>query len=219
MTHLYLIRHGRTAWNSTDRLQGWADEPLDAVGQAQAGALARWLHAVPFEAIYSSPLRRASQTAETVAGPHGLPACYDDRLRERNVGDWTGLTLDEARAQFPDRFAADWREAGAPGGEGQLALTARVAAALGDIVAAHPESTVAVVSHGGSLSAGLAHLLGVPASRSVSFSFHNTAFARLNVRPGGAGTDAGVVRLISLGDDRHLDGLHLDAGSAPAFSM
>ena len=204
MTQLYLIRHGRTAWNDEGRLQGWSDEPLDAQGRAQAAALADWLRPVAFDAIYSSPLRRALDTAQAVADPHTLPVQLDDRLRERNVGDWAGLTLDQARATAPERFAGDWRQAGAPGGEAQSALTARVAAALDDILAAHPAGTVAVVSHGGALSAALAHTLGIPAGRPVSFSFHNTAVARLTVKPDGAG--APIVRLISLGDDRHLDG-------------
>ncbi len=202
MTHLYLIRHGRTAWNNEDRLQGWADEPLDLVGHAQARALAASLHAVTFEAIYTSPLQRARETAETLAQPHGLPLTLDDRLRERNVGEWTGLTLDDARARWPDRFDGDWRIQGAPGGEAQAALTARVAAAFEDIVAVHPAGTVAVVSHGGALSAVLAHFLGIPPSRVVSFSFHNSAIARLSVKLDGDG--GRIVRLISLGDDRHL---------------
>jgi broad specificity phosphatase PhoE len=203
VTHLYLIRHGRTAWNNDDRLQGWADEPLDAVGRAQAAALAAWLQAITFDAIYSSPLRRARATAETLAQPHSLPLTLDDRLRERNVGEWTGLTLDEARAQAPGRFDADWRQEGAPGGEAQATLTARVAAAFEDILAAHPAGTVAVVSHGGALSAVLAHFLGIPPSRAISFSFHNTASARLSIKVDG---DSGpLVRLISLGDNRHLE--------------
>jgi broad specificity phosphatase PhoE len=205
VTHLYLIRHGRTAWNNDDRLQGWADEPLDAVGQEQAGALAARLQAVTFDAIFSSPLRRAHETAEALAGPHALRVRLDDRLRERNVGEWVGLTLDEARARSPARFDDDWRQAGAPGGEGQAALTARVAAALDEIVAAHPEATVAVVSHGGALSALVAHALGIPIGWPVSFSFHNTAIARLGIRTDRHGSR--TVRLISLGDDRHLEGM------------
>ena len=199
MTQLYLIRHGRTAWNNADRLQGWADEPLDDVGLAQAAALAEYLRDTAFSAIYSSPLLRASQTAAAIGQAQGLPVTLDARLRERNVGDWTGLTLEQARAQAPERFeGVDWRQAGAPGGDSQAALTERVAAALEDILTAHPESVVAVVSHGGALSAGLAYLLGLPPTGAVSFSFHNTAFARLTVRPGGAG--ARLVRLVSLGD-------------------
>ncbi len=205
MTYLYLVRHGRTAWNHTDRLQGWADHPLDLVGRAQAAAVAGALRDVPFEALYTSPLRRARETADLIAEPHGLPVQLDERLRERNVGEWVGLTLDEARARAPELFKGDWRQAGAPGGEPQAALAARVAAALADIVAAHPQGTVALVSHGGSLSALLTQVLGIPITRTVSFSFHNTAYARLIFNPGPDG--AALVRLISLGDDRHLNGL------------
>jgi broad specificity phosphatase PhoE len=210
MTQLYLIRHGRTAWNNDDRLQGWADEPLDAVGREQARALGAGLHAVPFDAIYSSPLKRARETAESLAEPHALRVRLDDRLRERHVGAWAGLTLEQARALAPERFDGDWRQAGAPGGDAQPALTARVVAALYDILAAYPDGTVAVVSHGGALSAGLAHLLGIPAGGAVSFSFHNTAIARLSLRREGEGGPAAsrVVRLISLGDDRHLQNLN-----------
>jgi alpha-ribazole phosphatase len=205
MTQLYLIRHGRTAWNHTDRLQGWADEPLDAVGRAQAAAVADALSGVAFDALYTSPLRRARETADLIAAPHGLRVQPDDRLRERNVGEWVGLTLDEARVRAPALFEGDWRVAGAPGGEAQAALAARIAAALDDIVTTYPDGTVAIVSHGGSLSALLTYVLGIPITRGVSFSFHNTAYARLIVRPGLNG--AGMVRLISLGDDRHLNGL------------
>jgi len=201
MTLLYLIRHARTAWNDTGRMQGWADQPLDDHGRTQAQALARRLAAERFDAIYSSPLLRARATAEALAAPHGLAVRYDDRLRERHIGEWTGLTFAEARRLSP-AAGDDWRLAGAPGGETQAALAARVAAMLDQIIAAHPAVTVAVVSHGGALSAYLAHLLGLPVERPVSFSFPNAGLARLSVRPRPAG---GLeVRLLALGDDRHL---------------
>lgn len=203
MTHLYLIRHGRTTWNDEGRMQGWADPPLDAVGFQQARALAVRLAGARFDAIYSSPLLRARATAEALAEPHGLRVRFDDRLRERNLGDWTGLTFDEVRARDPRRFDADWRLLGPPGGEKQAELAERAAAAVASAVQAHPLGAIAVVSHGGALSAYMAHVLGIPPDREVSFSFHNTAIARLNLTlENGAGPS---VRLLSLGDDRHLD--------------
>ena len=203
MTHLYLIRHGRTTWNDEGRMQGWADPPLDDVGRQQARALANRLVHARFDAVYSSPLLRARATAEAVAKAHGLRVHFDDRLRERNIGDWTGLTFEEARARDPQRFDADWRRMGPPGGEKQAELAARAAAAVDSIVKAHPQGTIAIVSHGGALSAYLAHALGVPPEQDVSFSFHNTAIARLNLQADGAPEP--TVRLLSLGDDRHLD--------------
>jgi broad specificity phosphatase PhoE len=202
MTTLTLIRHARTEWNNTNRMQGWSDPPLDDHGRAQAHALARRLSGETFTAIYSSPLLRALETAQIAAAPHGLPVITHAGLRERHVGEWAGLTFDEARARAPERFLGDWRTDGAPGGETQAILTARVAACLDEILAAHPDGRLIVVSHGGSLSAALAHLLGLPPDRHISFSFHNTALARLIVhaRPG----RLPEVRVLATGDDRHL---------------
>ena len=204
MTLLYLIRHGRTTWNDEGRMQGWADPGLDAVGRRQAQALARRLYSESFAALYSSPLARSRETAEAVAAGHNMPIVYDDRLRERHLGEWTGLTFEQARERNPELAVDDWRMAGPPGGESQAQLMARVAAALDDIAARHPESTVAVFSHGGALSAYMEHLLGIAPDRPVSFSFHNTAIARISLRHGhGQGYH---VRVLSLGDDHHLNG-------------
>jgi broad specificity phosphatase PhoE len=205
MTLFYLIRHGRTAWNDQGRMQGWADPGLDALGRQQARALARRLYSESFAAFYSSPLARARETAEAVAAGHNMPVIYDDRLRERNLGEWTGLTFAEAQARNPEQAMDDWRIPGPPGGESQAELMARMAAALDDIAARHAQGTVGVFSHGGALSAYMEHLLGIPVGRPVSFSFHNTAIARVSLRQGhGQGYH---VRVLSLGDDHHLTGL------------
>jgi broad specificity phosphatase PhoE len=198
MTHLYLIRHARTAWNLDERIQGWADIPLDEVGRQQAEALAERLSDTHFDAIYSSPLLRARQTAEALAAGRSLELQLDERLRERHLGEWTGLTFDEARLRWPERFESDWRIQGAPGGEDQTGLIARSAAALDACLAAYPDGTLAVVSHGGTLSAYLAHVLGIPIERPVSFSFHNASYARLTIL--GADGVVPVVRLLSLGE-------------------
>lgn len=181
-------------------MQGQADPPLDALGRAQALALAQRLRSETFHALYSSPLARARETAEIIAAPLGLPIRFDDRLMERDLGAWTGLTGDEARERFPEQAGGEWRRLGPPGGENQAALMARAAAVFADLVAAHPEHAVAVVSHGGLLNAYLAHLLGLPLERWVTFHFENTGLARL-------GLEAGHVRLLAVGDDRHLDNL------------
>jgi broad specificity phosphatase PhoE len=205
MTLLYLIRHGRTTWNDEGRMQGWADPGLDALGRQQAQALARRLYSESFAAIHSSPLARARETAEAVAAGHRLRVIYDERLRERNLGDWTGLTFEEARQRDPDVALSDWRIPGPPGGESQAQLMARVAAAIDEIAGQHPENTVGIVSHGGALTAYLEHLLGIPVGQPVSFSFHNTAIARISLRLGhGHGYH---VRVLSIGDDHHLNGL------------
>jgi broad specificity phosphatase PhoE len=83
--------------------------------------------------------------------------------------------------RWPERADGNWRVLGPPGGENQLALTTRAEAVFADILAAHPDDPVAVVSHGGLLTAYVSHLLGVPHERHVIFSFPNASVARLKV--------------------------------------
>src|SRR5690606_368207 len=103
-TSLYLIRHAHTAWNGAGRMQGWEDVPLDERGRQQAQALARRLRSEPIQAVYTSPLSRSLATAEPLAQALGVALRCDDRLRERHLGEWSGLTFDEARQRNPDRF-------------------------------------------------------------------------------------------------------------------
>jgi len=102
MTFLFLIRHARSTWNAEGRMQGQADPPLDDVGREQARALAERLRGEPFRAIYSSPQARARQTAEIAFARHNppVPITFDDRLKERDLGEWTGLTIAEVEARY-----------------------------------------------------------------------------------------------------------------------
>src|SRR5512136_2830135 len=102
MTQLLLIRHGQSTWNAQGRIQGWADPPLSETGLDQARKLAQRLAADghTLAAIYSSPLFRAQQTAEQVGQAFSLPVQTEDRLKENNVGQLTGLTGIEVGQQF-----------------------------------------------------------------------------------------------------------------------
>src|ERR1700760_4361850 len=102
MPPLPLARHGETDWNREGRWQGWADPPLNDTGRAQARELAEQLRSVPFDAVFSSDLARARETAEIVAAPHGVPVVVEPQLREIDIGSWSGLTHDEIRSRFPD---------------------------------------------------------------------------------------------------------------------
>ncbi len=143
MTTLLLARHGETDWNREGRWQGWADPPLNETGRAQARILSVQLAATPFDAVYSSDLQRARETAEIVAAPHGLPVIVDRGLREIDVGSWSGLT----RAEIADRFP----DGGRPDGETHEQLAARVRAAVTRIARAHPGGRVLLVGHGGTI--------------------------------------------------------------------
>lgn len=154
MTTILLARHGETDWNREGRFQGWADPPLNPTGREQARALARQLADVPFDAVYSSDLRRAHETALIVAEPHCVPVVADAELREIDVGSWSGLTRREIEARFPGAEHHD--------GESRNAHLARVLAAVERIARAHPGERILIVSHGGSLRTLRRHALDEP---------------------------------------------------------
>jgi probable phosphoglycerate mutase len=150
VTTILLVRHGETDWNRDRRWQGHADPPLNETGRRQSEQLAEALLADPPAAVYSSDLRRARETAEIVARRLELPVRIDPRLREVDVGEWSGLTLAEIERLYPEGVRR--REAGGTGwerGETYEAMGERVLGALHEIAAAHDGGRVLVVTHGG----------------------------------------------------------------------
>ena len=155
MTQLYLVRHGLTDWNVEGRYQGQTDLPLNAAGRAQALRLRQQLAGIPFAAVYSSDLRRASETAGILAAPSGIEVQPDPRLREMNLGVWEGQLVTEIAAQYPAAWAERLRDplhARAPGGESVAEVAARVAEAANAIARANSAGPVLVVSHGVALA-------------------------------------------------------------------
>jgi broad specificity phosphatase PhoE len=164
VTRLIVWRHGQTSWNAAGRLQGQIDVDLDDTGLAQAAASAPPLAALGPDAIVCSDLLRARRTADALAALTGLPVRTDPRLRERDYGDWEGLTHAEMSAGWPAEFEA-WR-AGAPnpgaGVESLVDLGKRAAEALSAAAELAPSGTVVAVTHGGSGRRGVGVLLGWP---------------------------------------------------------
>jgi broad specificity phosphatase PhoE len=156
---LLLTRHGETDWNRERRWQGHAQTSLNATGREQACVLARELADDPPDAIYSSDLPRSRETAEIVASSCGLPVQLDERLREVDVGEWSGLTSVEVEQRFPEGFERSLAAAtGWEHGEDFEAMGERVVAALLEIAARHEGGRVLVVTHGGPIvSAQLAY--------------------------------------------------------------
>ena len=168
MTRLILIRHGETDWNVEGRWQGHADVPLNARGRAQAEEMASSLEGREIAAIYSSDLERACETAEALARLTGQPIRLDTRLREIHQGEWQGLLVTEIEARYAQAFRnrrADPLNVAPPGGETALEVRARILAAVRDILRAHPDESVAIVSHGFALAVILAHFRGLPIDR------------------------------------------------------
>src|SRR3954464_548312 len=139
MTTLLLVRHGETDWNAEGRLQGHTDRPLSDYGRRQAQQLAEELDGDELEAIYSSDLARASETAEIVGRRLGLPTVLDPDLREKDWGTWEGLTaVERDRVEFV--------------GESTEAHRDRTLESLRRISERHPgDGRVLVVTHGGSM--------------------------------------------------------------------
>ena len=162
MTTILLARHGETDWNLGRRVQGHSDRPLNETGRAQARALADELEGEPLDAVYSSDLARAYETALIVAERKGLPVTAVSALREKDFGSWEGLTDHEILIRFPDARRGQWGD-----GETHDEMAERVVAALRRIARAHPDERVLVVAHGGPLRAVLLHCScdrGIPIS-------------------------------------------------------
>jgi broad specificity phosphatase PhoE len=175
VTTILLARHGETDWNVQNRWQGHADTPLNERGRAQARALAERLAGTVLEAIYSSDLLRASETAGIVAQGRGLTVQTDRRLREIDVGAWQGLTGDEVAERFPDGVRPD--------GESLEAFQARVVGALSAIGRSHNGATVLVVAHGGCARTLQRHLLGEPLPTLANCGVYPIAFEGGLLRP------------------------------------
>jgi len=176
-TTILLARHGETDWNREGRFQGHADPPLNAAGRAQAEELAMRLASTQFDAVYSSDLLRAHETAEILAASQGVPVIADAGLREVDVGSWSGLTRTEIAVRFPEAEHHD--------GETREEHLARVLAAVERIAHAHPDERVLIVSHGGSLRALRRHCTGEPVHPIANcgvyeLSFEDGAFAAID---------------------------------------
>lgn len=174
MMNLLLVRHAVNDWVG-ERLAGWTPGVhLNEEGRAQASDLARRLAEAPLAAVYSSPLERTLETAQALAGPHGLEVQVREGLGEVRYGEWTGRSLEELRKEelwpvvqvYPGgaRF---------PGGESMRESQARIVAEIDGIRDAHPGQTVVVVSHSDPIKMAVAHYAGVPLD----------LFQRLSVSP------------------------------------
>jgi probable phosphoglycerate mutase len=162
-TRLFLVRHGATKLTAENRFSGAVGVDLSDEGCWQAARLAERLAKERVAAVYSSPLSRTVETAAILARPHDLAPILRDGLREISHGRWEGLTRLEVEEQFPGEYEA-WEEdpfTFAPaGGESGVAVLARAIPVIREIVAAHRDERVIVVSHKATIRLILSSLLG-----------------------------------------------------------
>ena len=157
------MRHGATVLTAEDRFAGETDVELSEGGREQARRLASRLTSETIAAVYASPLGRTVETAQILAAPHRLELQTRAGLREISHGRWEQMTRREVEEAFPEE-AREWEEdpyTFAPaGGESGLAVTARALPVLIDLVRAHPEGTILVISHKATIRLLLSSLLG-----------------------------------------------------------
>ena len=188
-TRVVAIRHGETAWNAETRIQGQRDIPLNATGVWQARQMAAALADEGIQAIYSSDLQRADDTAAALAAATGLPLVNDAGLRERHFGEFEGFTFAEIEQRWP-ALSERWRrrepDFGPAGGETLNSFYARSVATATRLVAAHPGQTIALVTHGGVLDCLYRAATRVALQAPRTWQIGNTGVNRLLYSPEGS---------------------------------
>ena len=183
---LTLLRHAETDWNRERRYQGWTDTDLSAGGRAQAEAAGRRLAGQPFAAVWSSPLRRARDTAAAIAGAQGLAVKEHAAFMEMRFGHWEGLTAAEVQARFPEEHRA-WLETphlvARAGGETLDEVRRRVLDGLDELRRTHDGEAVCLVAHGISARILILEVLGLGLERLWSLQVSSTGISELEFRP------------------------------------
>lgn len=181
------LRHGESVGNAEERFQGQSDYPLTDAGRAQARALAeRWSkESMKFDLAVTSPLVRARETAEIIAGALNVPLELDPIWMERNNGALSGMTRDEAQELHPQPGFMTPYDSFGESGEGDWELFLRAGTAVQRLLR-RPAGKYLIVSHGGLLNKVMYAILGIPVQANFngpSFRFGNTGFAMFNYVP------------------------------------
>ena len=216
MKQIYVIRHGQTEWNLARRMQGRLDSPLTHEGMSQAHSHGEVLRTLdPIDVMYVSPSGRTRETAYIINSYVRARVEYAEPLLERDVGLWSGLTVDELEDAFPQA----WRQRREdpyhhrpPEGESLADMAARAAVFLEDVLSG-PEAAIALVTHQVMSRVILGRLLGLPPEEIIRVMHPNEAFYRVEVASSpvvshflsGCGPFDGLIRL---GDDETIPPLN-----------
>lgn len=150
MSEIILVRHGETEWNVGEIFRGRADVELNETGIKQAQLLAEYLRDIKIEAVYSSPLKRALKTAETIANCHQLKVENAPGLIDFDYGKWQGLTHQEVKEKYQELYIK-WIDhpdkVEMPAGESLNDVRKRVIGVVNEVTAPKYEGTVVLVAH------------------------------------------------------------------------
>ncbi|GGK27962.1 alpha-ribazole phosphatase [Caldalkalibacillus thermarum] len=180
--HLRLIRHGETVANREGRMQGQSDFPLSPEGKKQAQLLAKWLSADQIDAIYSSDLSRAYETALAIARYHDLSVQTREDLREIKLGRFEKLTPAEIKQKYPAYYQADLLSCGLDDVEQAEQVYQRALRVVEDLLARHFGERVVVVSHGTFIGCLLMALLNIKWPGKRIFAVGNTSMTTIDFR-------------------------------------
>lgn len=187
MTRIFLIRHGETEWNRQGRIQGHSNIKLSTEGIHQAQMLAKYSPFMRIDAVYSSDLTRAFDTARVLAVKFNLEVHMVPELREVNFGYWEGKLIADLVQMFPDdfgKFFTDPERCHPPQGETFLQCQARALNALNKIIAAHDDHNVVIVTHGAVIRLIICAALDIPIHKMWAISQSNMAVNILRVDDG-----------------------------------
>lgn len=197
------IRPGETDWNRIGRWQGQVAVPLNAHGRIQAERLSAFMRNLGLSALYSSDLRRARDTAEIISANLGFEPIYEPRLRERHIGDWQGLTLDEIKAWYPEDYERLGKQPETfqiPGGESRAQVRQRVHDAFQAILERGGGENIGILSHTTAIMILLDEF--VPDSNPYDVEFSNISVTTISRE----GNDT-VWSADQLNDVSHLEGM------------
>ena len=184
-TELIVVRHGQSQANHLNIIQGQTSTPLSELGLKQAAALGKALSSYSFDAVYSSDLERAMQTAALAAPGHTI--IPNKELREWNLGIFQGLTYPQAAAQYPNEWMAfrnSQSDCLIPGGESAHDIRQRVVTFLDTLLQRHDHGRLLLVTHGGVIRCILKHAMGIKGEWPVSPSTTNASFSQFTVQDG-----------------------------------
>lgn len=196
------IRPGETDWNRDLRWQGWVAVPLNEHGRQQAERLANFVRNIGMSALYTSDLRRATETAAILVAKLGFAPVLDERLRERDIGKWQGLTPTEMANWYSEEYEkllADPEHFRVPGGESRADVKDRILAAFNEVLKADKGETVGILSHTTAIHSLLGEIIPGGFARKVEVS--NTSVTTIKL------SDDGIWQLITADDVMHLEGL------------
>jgi len=206
LVKVILVRHGETEWNRLRRIQGGnSDTHLNQRGRKQAASLALRLKQEEIQAVYSSPLQRAQDTARAIAGYHQLPVGVEPSLKEIEVGELEGVSIAEVGkhlSQLLIRHSQGEELPRIPGGESLTEVQQRVWGTIQRLVSRHGDGVLVVVSHYFSILTAVCSVLNLPLSQIDRLRLNSASISILTF-------DEQATRLTLFNDTCHLTSIEL----------